>query len=249
MSKELPYFKFFPAEWLLKDISDEKSDIQGDFIAICAHYWHKNCDITMDKLYQKYHRSKVKALVDRGFIKDNEGVVSISFLDEQWSKLSESHDKRVNAGRSGGKAKVKQSSSNATAKPKQVDIDEEVDKKEIRKDNSALFNACRDEFIEGYKTIKGQPYNFTAKDGGNLKRLLKSIKTTLSAKDLEGSDENVTDSFRAICNQASTMTWLRSNFTISNIYSQYNQIISSNGQVNTEAIVNEAINISETDNA
>lgn len=113
MSKELPYFKFHPSEWITGDINDETYDIQGQFISICAYYWQRNCDVTITKLYQKYHKSKVKALLNRDLITESEGKVSIEFLDEQYAELLESHDKRVEAGRRGGQANVKQPLSNA----------------------------------------------------------------------------------------------------------------------------------------
>lgn len=133
MSKELPYFKFFPSEWLMGDISDEKDNIQGQFIRTCALYWNKNCKLTMDKLYKKVHKTKVNCLLNKGFISEKDGNVSISFLDEQYAELTDLQRKRIEAGRLGGEASVKQRLSKKQPKVKHLDIDKEEDKK--RKDN------------------------------------------------------------------------------------------------------------------
>jgi len=41
MAKELPYFKFEPAEYIAGDIQDCSFEAQGVFINICALYWIK----------------------------------------------------------------------------------------------------------------------------------------------------------------------------------------------------------------
>ena len=132
MAKELPYFKFFPAEWLLGRISDETDNIQGTFIKVCAVYWHENCSITIDNLYRKCHKSKVEALVNRNYITVEDGIVIIEFLDEQFSELTDLSDRRSNAGRKGGQAKVKQTLSKRQANPKHL----EKNKKRIRKEKN-----------------------------------------------------------------------------------------------------------------
>ena len=128
MSKDLPWFKFDPSVWLTGDISDEPDNIQGVFIRITAIYWLNNCDLTIDKLQRKVHKSKVKALIDKGFIFDRAGAVSIPFLDEQRDELLALSHKRSEAGRRGGQANVKQTLSKIQATVNHKDKDKDKDK-------------------------------------------------------------------------------------------------------------------------
>lgn len=135
MSKELPYFKFYAAQWLLGNISDEHEKVQGLFIRVCAIYWDRNCTITMQELNKKVHKTKLKGLENLGFISEKDGRVCIRFLDEQWIELSGKRAKKQASGAMGGNAKAKNNPSNAKDLPEQtssnieveVEVDREVD--------------------------------------------------------------------------------------------------------------------------
>lgn len=139
MSKELPFFKFTSNEWLTGDINFEDYEIQGLFIAVCATYWSKDCSITLPKLKQRLSNAKDEqwqCLIDGGYIKVTKDNVSIAFLDEQIQELSEQRNKRVEAGRKGGQASVKQRLSNAKPKVKHKDIDKDI---EVDKEKEELI--------------------------------------------------------------------------------------------------------------
>lgn len=130
MAKELPFFKFTSNEWLTGDINFESFEIQGLFISVCSTYWSKDCNITLTKLKQRLSNASSEmwqSLIDGGYIKVEKDIVRISFLDEQMFELSEQHRKKVEAGRKGGKASVKQRLSKAKASVKHKDIDIEKD--------------------------------------------------------------------------------------------------------------------------
>jgi hypothetical protein len=151
MSKDLPWFKFDPSVWLTGDISDEPDNIQGIFIRITAIYWLNNCDLTIDKLQRKVHKSKVKALIDAGFIFDRAGAVSIPFLDEQRAELLALSNKRSEAGRRGGQANVKQTLSKIQANVNHKDKEEDKDK-EVDKDIGLNQSNIKIDFLEDKKT-------------------------------------------------------------------------------------------------
>ena len=125
MAKELPYFKFFPAEWLNNSITLEDYNVQGVFINICALYWFNDCSITKAMLKKRLRvENEIEILIKIGIIKEKKNEkISINFLDEQYSELLENHTKRVLAGRKGGL-------SNAKAMPKHID--------KIRKDKDKI---------------------------------------------------------------------------------------------------------------
>ena len=127
MAKELPYFKFFPAEWLNNSITLENYNVQGVFINICALYWFNDCSITKAMLKKRLRiENEIEILIKVGIIKEKKNEkISINFLDEQYLELLENHTKRVLAGRKGGL-------SNAKAMPKHID--------KIRKDKDKIRN-------------------------------------------------------------------------------------------------------------
>lgn len=132
MSKELPYFKFFPSEWLMGDIVLLPYSVQGVFTNVKAYYWQKECKVTLAMLKQKFSNAiaELNELIKSDILKHDStsDEVTINFLDEQFSEISELHEKRVKAGRKGGKAKLKQNPSKAKAKPKHKEEEKEEEK-------------------------------------------------------------------------------------------------------------------------
>ena len=125
---ELPYFKFFPNQWLTGTIAFQDFDVQGAFMRVCCFYWSKGCKVSNSELKNivgKYY----DVLLATNLIKVKNKHIKIQWLDEQFAERKTAHQKRVAAGRLGGK----QSSSNAQSLRK--------DKK--RKDNYANDNVLR----------------------------------------------------------------------------------------------------------
>jgi hypothetical protein len=89
MAKDLPYFKFFCSEWSDGDITLEELHVQGLFINVCAYYWSKECNLSVDKLMKKFQNhplNLLETLFSEGIIKQVKGMVKISFLDEQYGE-------------------------------------------------------------------------------------------------------------------------------------------------------------------
>lgn len=120
MSKELPYFKFFPTEYLLGNITLQDYRAQGVFINICALYWQKECRLTKATLEQRFSdaTSDLKFLFDAGILKEKGGNIIIDFLNEQWKELNFRHIRAVENGKKGG---LKGGLSKATATLKHLD--------------------------------------------------------------------------------------------------------------------------------
>jgi hypothetical protein len=143
MKSKLPYFKFFPSRWLMGDINDEDDKIKGVFITVCALYWSNNCDITMDKLTRKVHKTKVKGLVNGGYIIEEEGKIKIPFLDSQKEELNELSNKRSEAGRIGRQSQLGQTPDKRQAKPNDSPGNKKENKKKKEKD---IYIPTLDEF-------------------------------------------------------------------------------------------------------
>ena len=116
------------------------------------------------------------------FIFESDGDITIPFLDEQRSELTELQRKRIEAGRRGGKAKGKQSLSKTEANPKHLEVDkikkrkdkikEELFNSQVWKEGIAKLNKCKLIEVEKYLVIflEGQELD------DNLDRDLQDVK-------------------------------------------------------------------------
>lgn len=115
MAKDLPYFKFFVSEWNDGDITLESLEAQGLFVNICAYYWSNECDVSVEKCIKKFKyedQSLIKSLFDCGVIKDYDGMLSITFLDEQKNEREQRAIVNSLNGSKGGRPKKQKESEN-----------------------------------------------------------------------------------------------------------------------------------------
>jgi len=106
MAKELPYFKFEPAEYLTKDISFCSLSAQGLFMNICSYYWQRNCKLTKSQLLKRLnYETELNELIQEGVIDlDNENII-IKFLDLQLEEVVKTSNKNSKNGAKGGRPK------------------------------------------------------------------------------------------------------------------------------------------------
>lgn len=109
MAKELPFFKFEPAEWMMGRITRESSDVQIAFIRICCQFWRNSGDMTIEDASLECDENHFKLLVNKKFILTDGNCISIKFLDTQLDEMAE-----VSKGRSKA-AKARWDKRNANA--------------------------------------------------------------------------------------------------------------------------------------
>jgi hypothetical protein len=106
MSKELPYFKFEPAEYLTKDISFCSLSAQGLFINICSYYWQRNCKLTKEQLLKRLnYQDELNELIDEGVIDLEGSNISLKFLDIQLVDVKKTSTQNSINGSKGGRPK------------------------------------------------------------------------------------------------------------------------------------------------
>ncbi len=108
MAKGLPYFKFISTEWLTGDICFESFEVQGLFINICAVYWQRDGNLSIEDLEKRYKKpTALDSLLGR-FILVKDGFISIKFLDEQLQERN--HISAINStnGSKGGRPKTQE---------------------------------------------------------------------------------------------------------------------------------------------
>jgi hypothetical protein len=125
MSKELPFFKFNATEWITGNISYESFEMQGAFISVCAEYWNRNNNLTIDEAKLRLRNASiVDLLIEKNYLKTKKNKIVISFLDKEREDIESKRLKLSESGRKGGlsraKASLKQGSS-----IKEVDKDKE----------------------------------------------------------------------------------------------------------------------------
>ena len=131
MSKELPYFKFFPSEWITGDVTLCSMEAQGIFVNILGFYWNKNCSMSLANAKQRFskHISGFNQLLESAIIKvDKNDNIIINFLDEQMNEFIDVSEKRAIAGKKGGLAKAKHLPEFAKAKRSYKDKERDKDK-------------------------------------------------------------------------------------------------------------------------
>ena len=106
MAKELPYFKFEPAEYLTKDISFCSLSAQGLFIIICSYYWQRGCNLTITQLKKRINCDKeLEELIQEDIIKMDEESIKIDFLDVQLNEVEKTSKTNSDNGKKGGRPK------------------------------------------------------------------------------------------------------------------------------------------------
>ena len=145
MAEEIPYFRFTASEWLTGDISYAEDNLKGVFADIVAFYWSRDCSITQAKLKQCFSKkeTEIKQLFSLGVLKESgtNGRVQISFLDRQFTKLSDIRKARQDAGSQGGKQKPSKPQAKKKQKPSYKDKDKYKDKDNIYKEIIKKINS------------------------------------------------------------------------------------------------------------
>lgn len=95
MAKNFPYFKFIVSEWMTGDIVFESLSTQGLFINICALYWQRDGNLSIEDINKRYKNPvELNELIDRFIVINNE-FISIKFLDEQL--IDAGHISKINS--------------------------------------------------------------------------------------------------------------------------------------------------------
>lgn len=176
MAKELPYFKFIVADWLIGDIVYEKFNIQGLFINICAIYWQRNGTLSIEEINKRFKNpTELTELTDR-FFSVNNGFISIDFLDEQFIERKKLSLTNSENGLKGGRPKVSKTlqikpNANRTlteTKAKQSNIEKKRKEKNIKYkkisfENSDLFDKIKfADYFNGWSREKLSYYYSSA---------------------------------------------------------------------------------------
>ena len=174
MSKELPFFKFNATEWITGNISYESFELQGAFISVCAEYWNRNNDLSIDEAKLRLRNATiVEILIEKNYLKTKKNKIVISFLDKERKEIESKRLKLSESGRKGGLSKAK-----ATLKQGSSIIDKEEDKEEDDINYQALLDLLGVSFKRKFKVINSKAkrsYKARLKDGYTFDDITKAI--------------------------------------------------------------------------
>ena len=213
MAKELPYFKFEPAEYLTKDISFCSISSQGLFINICSYYWQRECSLTVEQVKRRFnYPNELQELIDEGIIDIENSVIKIKFLDLQYEDATKLSNKNSLNGSKGGRPK--KNPTETETKPKLNPTESQT--KGIREDKIKKDNIIptKDEFIAYALSVmpdvsltdlnlKYQSWvvnDWCINRNGNLAKILNwksTLTNTLKYLDKEPVKENGTPIYKA----------------------------------------------------
>jgi hypothetical protein len=104
MAKELPYFKFEPAEWMFGRIQKRSLQVQANFVNLCCKYWHKLGQISVREAELDYGKDVISELLEFEIIIKEQDAVRIKFLDDQLVEVREfAESQRIKGSKSAAK--------------------------------------------------------------------------------------------------------------------------------------------------
>jgi hypothetical protein len=190
MAKELPYFKFEPAEYITKDVSFCSYAAQGLFINLCSHYWQRNCEMTLEQAKRRFKDDNlIKELLDEKIISHINGKLIIRFLIEQRDEaINKSRVNKENGSKGGRPKKPKNNPKNnpKETQKKPNGFNSLTETKGIREDKikedkiNNIYDKFVDEVKEGLHTQAIDMMYMKLKiKKGSLTPLLKEFKGQL----------------------------------------------------------------------
>lgn len=168
MAKNFPYFKFVATEWLTGDIVFEDYELQGLFINICALYWHRDGNLNLTEIEKRLKNKRVSDLKDTFFNVDENGLISIKFLDEQL--ITANHISKINSenGKKGAEVKRNKANAKRTLSERKANFSKEEKEKEkeskiyaheiINANPNIPYDKIR-EYVNTMLGTKHTPYN------------------------------------------------------------------------------------------
>jgi hypothetical protein len=145
--KQLPWFKFSPADWMMGRISRQSCEVQVAFLRLCCIYWNAECVMTYehaeleaDGYLEKLIALKMVEVYDDG--------IGIKFLDIQFSEGQQKREKMSNAGKASAERRLNTSSTNVQHTFNECSIEKRREEKSrIREDKKENVSAyTREDF-------------------------------------------------------------------------------------------------------
>lgn len=147
--KQLPWFKFSPADWMMGRISRQSCEVQVAFLRLCCIYWNAECvmsyehaELESDGFLEKLIALKMVEVYDDG--------IGIKFLDIQFSEGRQKREKMSNAGKASAERRLNTKPTNVQQTFNECSIEKRREEKSrIREDKKESVSAyTRENFCD-----------------------------------------------------------------------------------------------------
>jgi len=96
--KQISWFKFCPADWMMGRISRQPAEVQVAFLRLCCVYWNAECEMTLDHAHLEGD-GHLERLLTTKLVETNGQHIFIKFLDIQWEDANLHRTKMSEAGK------------------------------------------------------------------------------------------------------------------------------------------------------
>lgn len=205
MAKEIPYFKFYIGDWSNGDITLESFELQGIFINVCAYYWSKDCDVSVENVKKKFRMVSdgIDELIACSCIKVIGDNISISFLNEQYESREVQKAINRNNGSLGGRPRKEKTeekpnglffeNQNITNKEKRREEkskeEKNNNKKNVKKSSvetivsDGIYPKCMDLYNSFIISRTGVGAKINAGTGAAMNKIIAYLKSQIKNKD------------------------------------------------------------------
>lgn len=143
--KQLPWFKFSPADWMMGRISRQSCEVQVAFLRLCCIYWNAECIMTYehaeleaDGYLEKLIALKMVEVYDDG--------IGIKFLDIQFSEGQQKREKMSNAGKASAERRFNKVAPNVEQTLNECSIEKRREEKNKRREDKSVSTYTREDF-------------------------------------------------------------------------------------------------------
>ncbi|GEM_PF-4968112 len=105
MSKDLPYFRFYPGEWTGGRIFKQPAEMKGHFIDILCRYWKNEGNYPYEEAILDFDKSIIDFFLEKKIITKENEMLQIEFMDEQVKEIEQDKKKKSKAGKASAKSR------------------------------------------------------------------------------------------------------------------------------------------------
>lgn len=95
---KLQWFKFTPSDYMMGKIQRCPEITQARFLRLCCLYWNKQCELTFEDAEIEIDKEHIDILISKRVVVSQNGMINISFLDEQFTEIESESEGRKTSG-------------------------------------------------------------------------------------------------------------------------------------------------------
>lgn len=150
--KQLPWFKFSPADWMMGRISRQSCEVQVAFLRLCCIYWNAECEMTVEHAELECD-GYFDRLVTLKMVEVVGDKIGIKFLNIQYEEGRKKRQKMSNAGKASAEQRFNTKASNDEQMLNIRSIEKSREEKnksreDIRVDKESKGTYTRENFID-----------------------------------------------------------------------------------------------------